>query len=223
MKKKFKKRSKMNNNEYRILVVDDEEINLQIIEANLKSDYIIDSRTDVKEALSLIDENTYDAFIFDINMDMLDGLELCKIVKNYRKYTYTPVIFVTIIDEVEKIEKGFSYGANDYITKPVNPKELKIRLKAHIKISKNQIQLNENQIVLNEQIHDLTKELIEAKKNILVNEEIFQDRETKFKHNDSRIKENLNFSKIFDQRVLDMQNKLEEQSKLLARVKKSLS
>ncbi|APW65011.1 hypothetical protein LPB137_03750 [Poseidonibacter parvus] len=212
----------MNETKYKILVVDDEEINLQIIEANLQSDYIVDSRTSIKEALSLIEENLYDAFIFDINMDEMDGLDLCKIVKNYRKYIYTPVIFVTVVDEVEKIEKGFSYGAYDYITKPVNPKELKIRLKAHIKISKNQIELNENQLHLNEEIQKLTKELVEANKNVRISEEIFQGRETKFKYNDERIKENLNFSKVFDQRVLDMQEKLEKQKILLSEVKKSL-
>jgi len=212
----------MNETKYKILVVDDEEINLQIIEANLQSDYIVDSRTSIKEALSLIEENLYDAFIFDINMDEMDGLDLCKIVKNYRKYIYTPVIFVTVVDEVEKIEKGFSYGAYDYITKPVNPKELKIRLKAHIKISKNQIELNENQLHLNEEIQKLTKELVEANKNVRISEEIFQGRETKFKYNDERIKENLNFSKVFDQRVLDMQEKLEKQRILLSEVKKSL-
>ena len=212
----------MNKTKHKILVIDDEEINLQIIESNLNSDYIVDSRTSIKEALSLIEKNLYDAFIFDINMDEMDGLDLCKIVKNYRKYTYTPVIFVTVVDEVEKIEKGFSYGAYDYITKPVNPKELKIRLKAHIKISKNQIGLNENQLHLNEEIQKLTKELVEAKKDIFISEEIFQGRENRFKHNDEKIKENLNFSKIFDQRVSDVQAKLEEQSKMLARVKKSL-
>jgi len=212
----------MNETKYKILVVDDEEINLQIIEANLQSDYIVDSRTSIKEALSLIEENLYDAFIFDINMDEMDGLDLCKIVKNYRKYMYTPVIFVTVVDEVEKIEKGFSYGAYDYITKPVNPKELKIRLRAHIKISKNQIELNENQLYLNEEIQKLTKELVEANKNVRISEEIFQGRETKFKYNDERIKENLNFSKVFDQRVLDMQEKLEKQKILLSEVKKSL-
>ncbi|WP_122893356.1 response regulator [Arcobacter peruensis] len=212
----------MNETKYKILVVDDEEINLQIIEANLQSDYIVDSRTSIKEALSLIEENLYDAFIFDINMDEMDGLDLCKIVKNYRKYIYTPVIFVTVVDEVEKIEKGFSYGAYDYITKPVNPKELKIRLKAHIKISKNQIELNENQLHLNEEIQKLTKELVEANKNVRISEEIFQGRETKFKYNDERIKENLNFSKVFDQRVLEMQEKLEKQKILLSEVKKSL-
>lgn len=212
----------MNETKYKILVVDDEEINLQIIEANLQSDYIVDSKTNIKEALSLIEKNLYDAFIFDINMDEMDGLDLCKIVKNYRKYIYTPVIFVTVVDEVEKIEEGFNYGAYDYITKPVNPKELKIRLKAHIKISKNQIELNENQLHLNEEIQKLTKELVEANKNVRISEEIFQGRETKFKYNDEKIKENLNFSKIFDQRILDMQEKLERQRILLSEVKKSL-
>lgn len=207
---------------YKILVVDDEEINLQIVQANLNSDYDVHATVNIQEALKLIEEHTYDAFIFDINMDEMDGLELCKIVKNYKKYIYTPVIFVTIIDEVEKIEKGFEYGAYDYITKPVNPQELKIRLHAHIKISKNQIELNQKQLILNEQIEILTNELYEANKKSLSSEEVFQNRESNFKHNDEKIRKNFENTGLFSEKILIMQDKLKKQKELLERIKSSL-
>ena len=207
---------------YKILVVDDEEINLQIVQANLNSDYDVHATVNIQEALKLIEEHTYDAFIFDINMDEMDGLELCKIVKTYKKYIYTPVIFVTIIDEVEKIEKGFEYGAYDYITKPVNPQELKIRLHAHIKISKNQIELNQKQLVLNEQIEILTNELYEANKKSLSSEEVFQNRESNFKHNDEKIRKNFENTGLFSEKILIMQDKLKKQKELLERIKSSL-
>ena len=207
---------------YKILVVDDEEINLQIVQANLNSDYDVHATVNIQEALKLIEEHTYDAFIFDINMDEMDGLELCKIVKTYKKYIYTPVIFVTIIDEVEKIEKGFEYGAYDYITKPVNPQELKIRLHAHIKISKNQIELNQKQLVLNEQIEILTNELYEANKKSLSSEEVFQNRESNFKHNDEKIRKNFENAGLFSEKVLIMQDKLKKQKELLERMRSSL-
>ena len=207
---------------YKIFVVDDEEINLQIVQANLNSDYDVHATVNIQEALKLIEEHTYDAFIFDINMDEMDGLELCKIVKNYKKYIYTPVIFVTIIDEVEKIEKGFEYGAYDYITKPVNPQELKIRLHAHIKISKNQIELNQKQLVLNEQIEILTNELYEANKKSLSSEEVFQNRESNFKHNDEKIRKNFENAGLFSEKILIMQDKLKKQKELLERIKSSL-
>ena len=207
---------------YKILLVDDEEINLQIVQANLNSDYDVHATVNIQEALKLIEEHTYDAFIFDINMDEMDGLELCKIVKNYKKYIYTPVIFVTIIDEVEKIEKGFEYGAYDYITKPVNPQELKIRLHAHIKISKNQIELNQKQLVLNEQIEILTNELYEANKKSLSSEEVFQNRESNFKHNDEKIRKNFENAGLFSEKILIMQDKLKKQKELLERIKSSL-
>ena len=207
---------------YKILVVDDEEINLQIVQANLNSDYDVHATVNIQEALKLIEEHTYDAFIFDINMDEMDGLELCKIVKTYKKYIYTPVIFVTIIDEVEKIEKGFEYGAYDYITKPVNPQELKIRLHAHIKISKNQIELNQKQLILNEQIEILTNELYEANKKSLSSEEVFQNRESNFKHNDEKIRKNFENTGLFSEKILIMQDKLKKQKELLERIKSSL-
>ena len=208
---------------YKILVVDDEEINLQIVQANLNSDYDVHATVNIQEALKLIEEHTYDAFIFDINMDEMDGLELCKIVKTYKKYIYTPVIFVTIIDEVEKIEKGFEYGAYDYITKPVNPQELKIRLHAHIKISKNQIELNQKQLILNEQIEILTNELYEANKKSLSSEEVFQNRESNFKHNDEQIRKNIENTDLFSEKILIMQDKLKKQKELLERIKSSLA
>ena len=209
-------------NKYRILVVDDEEINLQIVQVNLESDYDVDATVSIKESLKLIDENIYDAFIFDINMDEMDGLELCQIVKNYQKYIYTPVIFVTIFDEVEKIEKGFENGASDYITKPVNPQELKIRLNAHIKTSKNQIELNQKQLLLNEQIEILTHELYEANKKSLSSEEVFQNRESNFKHNDEKIRKNFENAGLFSEKILIMQDKLKKQKELLERIKSSL-
>ena len=207
---------------YKILLVDDEEINLQIVQANLNLDYDVDATVNIQEALKLIEEHTYDAFIFDINMDEMDGLELCKIVKTYKKYIYTPVIFVTIIDEVEKIEKGFEYGAYDYITKPVNPQELKIRLHAHIKISKNQIELNQKQLILNEQIEILTNELYEANKKSLSSEEVFQNRESNFKHNDEKIRKNFETTELFSEKILIMQDKLKKQKELLERMRSSL-
>mgnify|MGYP003585900895 FL=1 len=207
---------------YKILLVDDEEINLQIVQANLNSDYDVHATVNIQEALKLIEEHTYDAFIFDINMDEMDGLELCKIVKTYKKYIYTPVIFVTIIDEVEKIEKGFEYGAYDYITKPVNPQELKIRLHAHIKISKNQIELNQKQLILNEQIEILTNELYSANKNVILSEQIFQNRELNFKYNDEKIRKNFETTELFSEKILIMQDKLKKQKELLERMRSSL-
>ena len=207
---------------YKILLVDDEEINLQIVQANLNLDYDVHATVNIQEALKLIEEHTYDAFIFDINMDEMDGLELCKIVKTYKKYIYTPVIFVTIIDEVEKIEKGFEYGAYDYITKPVNPQELKIRLHAHIKISKNQIELNQKQLILNEQIEILTNELYSANKNVILSEQIFQNRELNFKYNDEKIRKNFETTELFSEKILIMQDKLKKQKELLERMRSSL-
>ena len=207
---------------YKILLVDDEEINLQIVQANLNLDYDVDATVNIQEALKLIEEHTYDAFIVDINMDEMDGLELCKIVKTYKKYLYTPVIFVTIIDEVEKIEKGFEYGAYDYITKPVNPQELKIRLHAHIKISKNQIELNQKQLILNEQIEILTNELYSANKNVILSEQIFQNRELNFKYNDEKIRKNFETTELFSEKILIMQDKLKKQKELLERMRSSL-
>jgi len=87
-----------------------------------KVDYFVSP----KEALSTIYPNHYDIFLFDINMEGLNGFEL---YKELQRYSDTPVIFITAYSDMQHIEEAFTLGAADYIKKPFEFRELELRIK----------------------------------------------------------------------------------------------
>lgn len=114
----------------KILIVEDD---LSI--AELERDYLevagfqVIISSDGCQALKLIQENTYDLLIIDIMLPGLNGLEILRQIRGEQDL---PVLLVSAKkEEIDKI-KGFSLGANDYITKPFSPGELVARVKAHL-------------------------------------------------------------------------------------------
>jgi CheY-like chemotaxis protein len=116
-----------------ILIVDDNEINIDILLGTLRN-YDIIAALSGKEALDIIKKEKVDLILLDIMMPILDGYEVCKILKNDPKYKNIPIIFLTAKNETDDIKKGFEYGAIDYIIKPFNPIELSIRLNTHLEL-----------------------------------------------------------------------------------------
>ena len=114
----------------KILIVEDD---LSI--AELQKDYLdlagfkVTISADGLEALGLIQENDYDLLMLDIMLPGLDGLEILRRIRDVKNI---PVLLVSAKkEEIDKI-KGFSLGADDYITKPFSPGELVARVKAHL-------------------------------------------------------------------------------------------
>ena len=117
----------------RILVVDDEKLIVKGIKFSLEQDGMqVDSAFDGEEALRLIKSVEYDLVVLDVMLPKLDGLEVCQQV---REFSTVPVIMVTAKgDDMDKI-MGLEYGADDYLTKPFNILELKVRIKAILRRS----------------------------------------------------------------------------------------
>jgi len=112
----------------RILVVDDEPILLKGLRFSLEQEgYEVETAVDGKEAYDLILSNTYDAVILDLMLPGMDGLEVCKKV---REKLMVPILMLTAKDDDSSKVLGLEYGADDYITKPFNMLELKARIKA---------------------------------------------------------------------------------------------
>lgn len=113
---------------YAILVVDDDEHVLDLIQIYLlKEGYRVLPARDGNEALELFARECPDLVVLDIMMPGLDGLEVCQRI---RKTSKAPIIMLTAKDEdVDKI-LGLEMGADDYMTKPFNPRELLARIKA---------------------------------------------------------------------------------------------
>ena len=111
-----------------ILVVDDEPILLKGLKFSLEQDdYNVDTATDGKEAYNKILSNTYDLVVLDLMLPEIDGLEVCRMV---RESSMVPIIILTAKGDDSSKLLGLEYGADDYLTKPFNILELKARIKA---------------------------------------------------------------------------------------------
>lgn len=120
-----------------ILIVDDVLDNIQVAMNILKEeDYDFSFALSGEEALALLENEStaskLDLILLDIMMPGINGLEVCRIIKQNPGLQDIPVIFLTAKVEVESISQGFAHGAVDYITKPFHAEELLARVKTHV-------------------------------------------------------------------------------------------
>ena len=115
----------------RILLVDDEESIRTLLSYPLRKDgYEVITAVDGKEALDRFRETTFDLVVLDVMMPVLDGLEVCRVL---RARSTVPIIMLTAkTEEVDKIV-GLELGADDYITKPFSVREFRSRVKASLR------------------------------------------------------------------------------------------
>ena len=113
---------------YKILLADDEKELSRAVATILRySNYEVDTVYNGKEAIEKVNENVYDVIILDIMMPITDGLQSLKeIRKNNIK---TPIILLTAKSQVDDKVEGLDLGANDYLTKPFDKKELLARIR----------------------------------------------------------------------------------------------
>lgn len=115
----------------RILVVDDDPINLQVIESILSSDpYDVLTVTSGEKALATLHAKEWDLVISDVMMPKMSGYELTEKIRQRFSMTELPILLLTARSQPTDIESGFLSGANDYITKPVDALELRSRVRA---------------------------------------------------------------------------------------------
>ena len=114
-----------------ILIVDDEKMILNLLSCNLiKEGYNVIEATDGVQAISMAQEKKPDLILLDVMLPKIDGLSVCKRVKNMMN---VPILMVTARDEeLDKI-LGLELGADDYITKPFSIRELLARVKANLR------------------------------------------------------------------------------------------
>jgi phosphate regulon transcriptional regulator PhoB len=120
-----------------ILVVDDEADIVELVSYNLKKEgFIVDSASDGETALTKIRKGKYGLLILDLMLPGIQGMELCRILRNDPKTSVLPIIMLTAKgEEVDKI-LGLEMGADDYMAKPFSPRELVARVKAVLRRSK---------------------------------------------------------------------------------------
>ncbi|MFH1155947.1 MAG: response regulator [Pseudomonadota bacterium] len=135
----------------RILVIDDEPINITILNELLESDYEIQAASGGREALESVHQNPPDLILLDIIMPDVDGYEVLRQLKNCPETADIPVIFVTIMSEIDDEKKGLDMGAVDYIVKPISPSIVAARVATHLKLKHQKDQLRSSISLLQHQ------------------------------------------------------------------------
>lgn len=176
---------------YKILIVDDEEMMTELLSDHLQDcGYDTLTANNSSEAMELLQKQP-DLIILDINMPGMDGLELCRSIRNH---VVCPILFVTArITEQDKIN-GLQYGGDDYITKPFSLNELSARVAAHLRrdersqrkplllssgglivnLSERAVFYQENQITFSKREFDLIEFLMTNANQVFDRERIYE-------------------------------------------------
>ncbi|HRZ78382.1 MAG TPA: response regulator transcription factor [bacterium] len=114
----------------RILAVDDEEDILNLIKYNLEREgFKVETAANGEMAVRIARENAPDLILLDLMLPGMDGLDVCRILKNDRNTSKVPIVMLTARGEESDIVTGLEIGADDYITKPFSPRVLIARIK----------------------------------------------------------------------------------------------
>lgn len=169
--KDFSKKALFNseNSKIKILVVDDNELNVEMVEELLKSNgYTVQTAYGGKDALNAIYKEKPDLLLLDLMMPEVSGEDVLKEIKNSDQYNNIPVILLTARASKEDLLFGFSIGADDYLAKPIVCEELLLRVNSilfRVKLTKELVQVQESLIYnqklaqLGESMGDLAHEM----------------------------------------------------------------
>jgi two-component system sensor histidine kinase/response regulator len=158
------------NKQYNILVVDDNLKNIQVLGNILReAGYQAGFATDGQQALLVLQKtNNYDLVLLDVDMPVLNGFDTCEALRKDEKTRELPIIFLTAFTDPDSIIKGFELGAQDYITKPFNSKELLARVHTHLILKERTDEvrnLNQNlEKIVEERTQELESALVEMGK-----------------------------------------------------------
>ncbi|MDP3787141.1 MAG: response regulator [Candidatus Omnitrophota bacterium] len=174
-----------------ILIVEDERDIVKMLEYNLgKEGFKTLSARDGEAALSLAGKEHPDLILLDLMLPGMDGLEVCKALKNESRTTAIPIIILTAKSQESDKIVGLELGADDYITKPFSPRELVARIKAVLRrmkeksaevfrigdfivdFSKIKVMVKSKPVELTAKEFELLKKLISANGRVLSREHL---------------------------------------------------
>lgn len=129
---------------YHILIIDDDRIRDLLAQYLVKNDFLVSSVSNTKEARELMNKYTFDLMIVDYMMPNESGIEFLTDIRKSKNTT--PAIMLTALGEINNRIEGLSAGADDYLSKPFEPKELILRIN---NILKRVINVKENNNIIN--------------------------------------------------------------------------
>ncbi|GMM70184.1 two-component system response regulator [Alteromonas gracilis] len=117
-----------------LLIVDDEPVNLRVLKRLLESEYQLIFAKNGEEAIKLAETRLPNLILLDVMMPGLTGFEVCRHLKQQSNTKHIPIIFVTALNDEHDEAEGFDAGAVDYITKPISPAIVRVRVKTHLSL-----------------------------------------------------------------------------------------
>jgi DNA-binding response OmpR family regulator len=117
-----------------ILIVDDDATNRIIVGSILEDDYRVLKAADGSIGLAIIAREPVDLVLLDVVMPGMSGFEVCGKIKEGAGEEFLPVILLTALSDQEDRDAGLAAGADDFLSKPVNPHELRLRVRALLRI-----------------------------------------------------------------------------------------
>jgi putative two-component system response regulator len=118
----------------KILIVDDEPLNLKVLKQVLQDNYRLSFAKNGMDALELVKKEKPSLILLDVMMPGMTGFEVCRKLKNDPETNTIPVIFVTALAEEADEAEGFAAGGVDYINKPISPALVRARIKTHLSL-----------------------------------------------------------------------------------------
>ena len=146
----------------RILLVDDEAVNIKTITAAINNEFDIIPALDGFEAIRLIKTENVDLVLLDVMMPGMSGYEVCSLIKAESSFADIPVIFLTAMDSSLGGRRGFEAGGIDYLMKPVDPELLRLRVKNHIELKSRNDQVKEQRDMLEQKNEELAEARLAA-------------------------------------------------------------
>jgi two-component system sensor histidine kinase/response regulator len=142
----------------RVLIVDDNQANRDLAEATLGDEgYETVAVASGPEALGLFAQQTIDCVLLDVRMPGMDGFEVCEKLRALPGGTAVPVIFLTALRDVDTFDKALRAGGDDFLTKPVRPTELVVRVQSALKLRELRAEVQEHFSLLKHQRDDLMR------------------------------------------------------------------
>jgi len=148
----------------KILIVDDEPINIQVLERALDNKYDTFSANNGYDAIRLVKERKPDLILLDVMMPDLNGFDVCKIIKSDENFADIPILFLTAMDTISGEVTGLQLGGIDYLSKPVNFDLLNLRVRNHIELKKRSDFIREQRDIVNRKNEELEAALARVKR-----------------------------------------------------------
>lgn len=152
-----------------ILIVDDLDVNVAILQEIIKTmGYHPIAAGSAREALETIKARRPQLILLDISMPDMNGYELCEVLKRSKRTRDVPIIFISAMDSRDDRVRGFKAGAVDFIPKPFEPMEVRMRVENHLKIYKMQMEMEAYNYRLNHLVNEQMERIENEQKNILL-------------------------------------------------------